>query len=599
MPDTNEILKGRYRIVGQMGQNGTGPLYQAYDEHLKTDVVLREIQVKLNKVTTPARMEAIRSAFVREAEILSRIDHGSFIRVSDHFSDIDRHYLVMEVVDGEYLGESLAQKRGPFPVSEVAEWAGQILDGLNYLHTHAPPLVHGDVKPGNIKLASNGAVKLLALGIARDPEKGSSITEQAFDAASLNYLPLEQIWGNLDLASQKVIAGSYDEASGELLTQPPDARSDIFALGATLYHLLTGRRPVDALERSIDLLEGKPDPLPTPTKLEASVLPEISYVVMKAMEIRREKRFESALIMRQVLKTAVVRAKEREAQEAKKQPVIAAPEIRLPEPKEIKTAAPAAIQTEAENEIDPQRQLELFKARLQEAENKRLLAEERAANAERRLQEQEISISKAPEEASLLEIPEVSNSASVLKTVEQDLAHVLEMPDRRPPKKPVRKAAASVAPADDFEFSYDAQVQNNSSHWKLLAAAAVLIIVGGGSFGIWTFMSSGAARPAQSIPTPVMSLNAPVTSEPASGPAVENTPQPSQPAAETAAQTNTEIGAAPETADSPASTAPGNTTTIKTKAPTQIAKQIPAAAPAKTPAKQKKALTVDDLINDN
>jgi serine/threonine-protein kinase len=581
-----------------MGQNGTGPLYQAYDEHLKTDVVLREIQVKLNKVTTPARMEAIRSAFVREAEILSRIDHGSFIRVSDHFSDIDRHYLVMEVVDGEYLGESLAQKRGPFPVSEVAEWAGQILDGLNYLHAHAPPLVHGDVKPGNIKLASNGAVKLLALGIARDPEKGSSITEQAFDAASLNYLPLEQIWGNLDLASQKVIAGSYDEASGELLTQPPDARSDIFALGATLYHLLTGRRPVDALERSIDILEGKPDPLPTPTKLEANVPPEISYVVMKAMEIRREKRFESALMMRQVLKTAAVRAKEREAQEAKKQPVIAAPEIRLPEPKEIKTAAPAAIQTEAENEIDPQRQLELFKARLQEAENKRLLAEERAANAERRLHEQEISISKAPEEASLLEIPEVSNSANVLKTMEPDLANVLEMPDRRPLKKPVRKAAASVAPADDFEFSFGAQ--SRSSHWKLLAAAAVLLIVGGGSFAIWTFMSSGAARPAQSIPTPVMSLNAPVTSEPTSGQAVENTPQP---AAETASQTSSETGAAPETVNSSASTAPANTTISnnmggKTKAPTQIAKQVPA-APAKTPAKQKKALTVDDLINDN
>src|SRR5882757_4553489 len=103
MPATNEILQGRYRIVAQMGQNGTGPVFEAYDETLHTDVVLREIPVKLKKVTTPAQMESLRAAFAVEAEVLGGITHETFIRVRDHFSDIDRHYLVMEAADGEYL----------------------------------------------------------------------------------------------------------------------------------------------------------------------------------------------------------------------------------------------------------------------------------------------------------------------------------------------------------------------------------------------------------------------------------------------------------------------------------------------------------------
>src|ERR1044072_219034 len=130
MPSTNEILQGRYRIVSPMGQNGTGPVYKAFDETLKTDVILREIPIKLNKVTTPAQIESMKSAFTGEAEVLGAITHEVFIRIRDYFSEIDRHYLVMEAVEGNDLSRSLEERGGAFSVSEVAGWADHILDGL-------------------------------------------------------------------------------------------------------------------------------------------------------------------------------------------------------------------------------------------------------------------------------------------------------------------------------------------------------------------------------------------------------------------------------------------------------------------------------------
>jgi serine/threonine protein kinase len=587
MPSTNEILQGRYRIVSPMGQNGTGPVYEAFDETLKADVVLREIPIKLSKITTPVQMESLRSAFTGEAEILGGITHDLFIRIRDYFSEVDRHYLVMESVDGSYLSGLLEEKGSAFSISEVANWADQILDGLNYLHTQLPPLVHGDIKPQNIKLSGDGKMKLLALGVARDPQRGSSITEQAFDATALHYLPLEQIWGNLDLASQKVISNSYDEAAEELLMQPADARSDIYGLGATLYHLLTGQRPVDALERSIDILEGKADPLPTPTKLNAGVPPEISYVLMKALEIKREKRFESVLMMRQVLKTAAVRAKEREVQDAKKQPIIA-PEIRLPEPKQIK-AQPVSASKESDVEADPQKQLELIKARLLEAENRRQLAEQRAADAERRLHEKEISISQAPEDAPVLDIPAAPPSSTVLKAVQEDLTQVLEVPERPAPVPVSRPSVAARPAANNFEFSLGQKTSEKRSRFPLLAAAAVLVVAGGAGLGIWSFMSPGAAGSEKAIPTPVMSLNEPAKPDATKEANAENA---ASTAPETASQPGT-VDASPETvAASPSSAGQQGIRARNTPQPK------PAIA-AKSPAKQKKALTVDDLINDN
>lgn len=595
----DNLNQGRYRIVGQLGLSGSGPAYEAYDNILQTNVVLREIPFKLNKVTTPAQMENLKVAFSNEAKILTSINHGSFIHVRDHFSEIDRHYLVMEPVDGDFLSELLEKNGGAFPLSDVTDWADQLLDALGYLHTQNPVVIHRDIKPQNIKLTSDGRVKLLALATVRNSDAGSGGNSTAFEATSLNYLPLEQIWGKLDLASQKVISNSYDEASEELLMQPPDVRSDIYAVGATLYHLITARHPIDALERSIDILEGKPDPLPTPSKVDPNIPPEISYVLMKALELKREKRFDSAMIMRQVLKTAALRAKEREAQEAKKQPVIAAPEIRLPEPKQFGHRAPAEQKT-PEGEAGREAQLELIKARLQEAENKRLLAEQRAAEAEKRLREKE---SLAPNDteilalvdlikedpAPVLDLPVIAPDIREQSAAAEDHSQVLDLSNALPElPDTLRPFAAAKHSPREFEFTFTEQPKDKKGLWRVLALAAVLLVVSGAGFGVWSFLSSGSAGPDKQAPGPAMSLTDQTKPEtPAEN--VETAPP-----ANTAATVETNPAqvepAAPGSAGQPA---------LKVKTAVAPQAKKPETAAAKATPKPKKAVTVDDLINDN
>lgn len=621
MPDTNDVLQqGRYRIVNQTGQNGTGILYEAYDNVQSTNVVLKELPIKLNKVTTPAQLESLKLAFAGEAKILAEIKHDAFIQVSDYFSEIDRHFLVFEAAEGDYLSEMLEKSKMAFSLTEVTAWADQLLEALNYLHTQSPVVIHRDVRPQNIKLTLAGQIKLLALSIAKNSDaKASAISNPGFDAATLHYLPLEQIWGKLDLASQKVIANSYSEGSVDILMQPPDVRSDIYSLGATLYHLLTARRPVDALERSIDILEGKADPLPIPSKLNPGVPPEISYVLMKAMEIKRENRFDSVIMMRQVLRTAVVRVKEREAKEGKK--TVEAPTHAVSLSQDHSAEEHHGVKhSSVETEADLNRQMELIKIRLREAEAQRLKAEQRAAEAEKRLLEKEThdvtaysahpSSAAVAEDLQVLDIPSIAHEPAATDAKQEDSAPLLDIPKthHRPAKpapvaaaKEAAAAAASTATAD-FAFSYSDESKEKKGSWKVMAAAACLVVFGGAGFGIWSLMSSKTSDSAQ---PPAMSLSD--TAKPANSAETapsqnpENTPAADQPVqavqTDQAAQTP---GPAETTPQQPAGldVRPASPTAAQIAAQKEKdkAKKQPVQT-AKAPTPQKKAVTVDDLLN--
>jgi eukaryotic-like serine/threonine-protein kinase len=268
-PET--ILQGRYRIVRQLGQGGMGAVYEAIDQRLDTTVALKE---------TLFADERLRKQFEREARLLARLHHPALPRVSDHFSEGDGQFLVMQFIPGDDLAEKMARKRGAFPADQVLTWADQLLDALDYLHTQDPQIVHRDIKPQNLKLTPRGQIILLDFGLAKGQAGDISrvTTSASIFGYTPNYAPLEQIQG----------LGT-------------DARSDLYSLGATVYHLMTGVKPPDALTRAAAVVNGQPDPLQLASVANPAVSPDIDAFLAKAMAQNRDQRYSSAADMQKDL----------------------------------------------------------------------------------------------------------------------------------------------------------------------------------------------------------------------------------------------------------------------------------------------------------
>ena len=253
-PET--ILRERYRIIELVGRGGMGATYRAEDLRLKG----RYCAVKEALPDPDAFAEELRQSreqFYQEASTLARLDHPNLPKVSDYFSDNDKDYLVMDFVPGHDLKELLAASlRDGHPLDErqVLAWAGQLCDALEYMHTQEPPVLHRDIKPSNIKVTPSGNVKLVDFGLVKVlvPDDQRTITVVQ-GRGTVQYIPLEQYGGD---------------------TGHTDVRSDIYSLGATIYHLLTGQPPLDAKQRFL-----KPKSLPGPRTLN----PDISIQTEQAL----------------------------------------------------------------------------------------------------------------------------------------------------------------------------------------------------------------------------------------------------------------------------------------------------------------------------
>ncbi len=248
-----------------------GAVYEAVDERLDSTIALKE---------TFFSDERLRKQFEREARLLARMHHPALPRVSDHFSEGEGQFLVMHFIAGDDLAEMIAKRGGPFPTEQVLTWADQLLDALDYLHTQDPQIIHRDIKPQNLKLTQRGQIILLDFGLAKGQagEISRITTSASIFGYTPNYAPLEQIQG----------LGT-------------DARSDLYALAATLYHLMTGVKPPDALTRAAAIVNGQPDPLNPAHEVNSGVLAGSSAVLQKAMAQNRDQRYASAAEMRRVL----------------------------------------------------------------------------------------------------------------------------------------------------------------------------------------------------------------------------------------------------------------------------------------------------------
>jgi serine/threonine protein kinase/Tol biopolymer transport system component len=269
------ILQGRYRVVRQLARGGMGTVYEAVDERLDATVALKE---------TSFGDEGLRRQFEREARLLARLSHPALPRVSDHFTEGTGQFLVMQFVEGPDIEEMRREREGgSFPSAQVLAWADQLLDALDYLHTQEPPVIHRDIKPQNLKLGVRGQVILLDFGLAKGY---ASLTSPLAPAESVvgytpAYAPLEQIQG----------AGT-------------DARSDLYSLAATLYHLMTGVAPPNALTRADAVLNGEPDPLRPADESSVQVSTDVAAVLRQAMALRRDQRVSTAAAMRRALREA-------------------------------------------------------------------------------------------------------------------------------------------------------------------------------------------------------------------------------------------------------------------------------------------------------
>jgi serine/threonine-protein kinase len=277
--ESGTILRDRYEIVQLVGQGGMGAVYRANDKRLEGRIcaikeILPELLNGLSEDGTD--LEQTVEQFYQEASTLARLDHPNLPKVSDYFSEHGREYLVMDFVAGRDLQEVLAEaKRQDTRLSEsqVLTWADQLLDALIYLHSQEPPVLHRDIKPGNIKVTPQGRVKLVDFGLVKvmQPDETRTVTVvQGRGTAA--YTPLEQYGGD----------------SGHT-----DVRSDIYSVGATFYHLLAGVPPQDAKERFL-----RPGSLAPLRQLNPGVSARTERAIFQALAMHPDERPKSIAVLR-------------------------------------------------------------------------------------------------------------------------------------------------------------------------------------------------------------------------------------------------------------------------------------------------------------
>ncbi len=265
-------LQSRYEILAVQGVGGMGAVYRARD--LRFSAVEKIVAVKeMNNTAPDARLRRIGiQNFEREANILASLSHPSIPKIFDYFSEGQRSYLVLEFIEGENLEDLLEANPQPFTQEEVVEWALQICDVLAYLHSHKPPVIFRDIKPGNLMMRHHdGRIMVIDFGIAKVFDHGARGTMIGTEG----YCPPEQYRG------------------------AAEPRGDLYALGATLHHLLTARDP--RLEPPFTFHER---PI---RQLNPNISPELEAAVMRSLTYDVQERYTSATEMALALTKAVPR----------------------------------------------------------------------------------------------------------------------------------------------------------------------------------------------------------------------------------------------------------------------------------------------------
>jgi tetratricopeptide (TPR) repeat protein len=260
-------LLGHYRLLEQVGKGGMGVVFRARDERLERDVAV--------KVLPPGTFpdENSRKRFRREARVLAKLSHPNVAMAFDFGQQDGIDYLVTEYVSGITLDAKLAE--GPLPQKTVLELGIQLAKGL--VVAHREQIIHRDLKPGNLRLTSDGELKILDFGLARWREPASDV------ATTLSLEPRDTMAGTLPYMAPE-----------QIRCEEVDARTDIWSVGAVLYEMATGKRPFPVAS-GLKLIEAIQhlDP-PAPSTLNKQITPALDAVILKALDKDPDRRYQSA-----------------------------------------------------------------------------------------------------------------------------------------------------------------------------------------------------------------------------------------------------------------------------------------------------------------
>lgn len=263
---TGFLLRERYQIKQIIGRGGMGSIYLAEDSRLPGRLcAVKEVE---HGVELPVELQAQgREQFYREASVLARLDHPNLPKVSDYFTEGQSDYLVMDYIPGNDLKTmmDIARREGNFlHQKDVLAWADQLAAALEYLHDQEPPVIHRDIKPSNLKLTPNGLIKLVDFGLVKQMVPDEMTVTVIQGRGTAKYTPLEQYGGD---------------------TGHTDPRSDIYAFGATLYHLLTNQAPMEAKQRFLN-----PEQFERPSHFNSQLDPEVESAILWAMALHPDHR---------------------------------------------------------------------------------------------------------------------------------------------------------------------------------------------------------------------------------------------------------------------------------------------------------------------
>ncbi len=268
---TGDVIHDRYRVDDLLATGGMSAVYQGWDLRLQVPCAIKEM-VPYPGLEQKA-LTQLREQFLQEAQVLAKLQHPNLTRVTDHFEYEGIAYLIMDYVDGQRL-DTIIEAQGAVAEEDLMVWARELIDALMYCHEHG--VIHRDVKPQNVIISAEGRATLVDFGLVKVIDINDRRTRTVMRGLGTpEYAPPEQ----------------YDAEIGST-----DERSDIYGLGATLYHALTGTPPPTATQRIVD-----PELLKPVQYYQSDISQNVNDATIRSLSLQPKQRFQTVAEMAEVL----------------------------------------------------------------------------------------------------------------------------------------------------------------------------------------------------------------------------------------------------------------------------------------------------------